>query len=355
VERSKHGFRAADAVFRTEPQEGGATLVTVLDTLFSDLESWASSAMSEETRAVETHYLVEELEPYLVRSPLVSALLRHTSPLVRDPLVAEHLSRPALDSEDGLGNALEAWVRALPGLAVLSRTNAALVEGCIAERVSHSDILVLATGLAHVGRRLVMRLAECTALSDASITLVAEEAADAEQLARFGAGYNTGGHWQGLGWSVANTNGGGAPMDIEGVDVILVPHLLEFLPSRHIVRFLGQLRHLLRPGDVSLPVHWHQGGTPCSWMRSWAGLPFEGRGPSCWSCFLQPGWLSSERWTVPSRASSWLLWTWSPWGVEQLSAQPQSARRRADCGSRLLRCLGFHFGRYLGFHLGLRG
>ncbi|MEE2752147.1 MAG: hypothetical protein VX519_12015 [Myxococcota bacterium] len=246
VEEAKHGFRMADAALRGREPSALEGLHSVLDRLVVDLMAWDSTRMPEESRHTAVHFMVEELEPYLVRSPLVAALLRHTGPILGDPVVAEALGRPALDSGDELGNGLEAWVRARPGLEVLNHTNAALVERCVAEEREAPEIMVLASGMLHLGRRIAMRLAECTGLGDASITIVAEEEQRSAPLVGLGRGYNSGQEWSARDWSVAQSESPGA--DIGPFDVVLVPHLLEFLPARHIVRMLAGIRQALKPG-----------------------------------------------------------------------------------------------------------
>jgi len=252
VEEAKHGLRLADGALRGGEPTALAELHAVLDGLVLDLIRWEASSVPEAARLKAVDFLVEELEPYLIRSPLAAAMLRHTSPVLGDPVVAEALGRPPLDSGDGLGNALESWVRARPGLEVLSHTDAALVEGCVAEGTDNEEILVFAGGMMHLARRLVMRMAECTALEHAGITLFTEDRKRADQLAGLGAGYNSGQRWLGEVWSLANSRTAPNPVGFGPFDIVVIPHLLEFLPSRHIVSMLKGVRGLLKPSGQLL-------------------------------------------------------------------------------------------------------
>jgi len=270
VEEAKHGFRLADAALRRGEASAMEGLHSVLDRMVTDLLAWDSARMPEDSRRTAVHFMVEELEPYLVRSPLVAALLRHTGPILGDPVVAEALGRPAIDSGDELGNALEAWVRARPGLDVLNHTDAAMVQSSVPEASGKVEIMVLASGMVHIGRRIVMRLAECSALEAASITLVAEQQARGEQLAGLGKGYNSGQEWSAAEWSVAQSKSPVAELGC--FDIVLVPHLLEFLPSRHIVRMLTGIRELLKPGGRVL-VSTLSPGDDASFLDAVLGWP----------------------------------------------------------------------------------
>ncbi len=248
VERAKQGLRSADAAIRRNESEAEISVAGVLETLQRDLAAWSSSAMSEPARTAATHFLAQELEPYLARSPLVAALLRRQESLGRDSGVARALGGANDAAAQGLGGLLESWVRRLPGVAVFPHSNDALLQGCLAENLSQEcEITVVGTGMVHVTRNLLEKLAGCSALSGATITVIGEQEGAATQLADLGKTGNTGQNWKSLEWGFAHTDSSPPPEDLGPADVVLVPHLLEFLPARHAVHGLGRLREVLKP------------------------------------------------------------------------------------------------------------
>jgi len=248
VERAKQGLRSADAAIRRNDSEAADSVASVLETLQRDLAAWSSSAMSEPARTAATHFLAQELEPYLARSPLVAALLRRQESLGRDSGVAKEMGGANNRDAEGLGGLLESWVRKLPGVAVFSQSNDALVQGCQAEEIpAGSEIIVVGTGMVHVTRDLLEKLAGCSALSGTTITVFGEHEDTASQLAEFGTSRNADQTWKAQEWTFAQTVAGPSPENLSPADLVLVPHLLEFLPARHAVHGLGRLREVLKP------------------------------------------------------------------------------------------------------------
>ena len=249
VERAKQGLRSADAAIRREDSEAADSVTRVLETLQRELAAWSSSAMSEPERTAATQFLAQELEPYLATSPLVAALLRRQGSLGRDSGVAKAMGGANDRSAEGLGGLLEAWVRKLPGIAVSSQSNDALVQGCLGEELSQgSEIVVVGTGMVHVTCDLLEKLAGCTALSGSTITVIGEHRDMAAQLADLGSNGTPEQSWKVLEWAFAQTDSGPPPEDLGPADLVMVPHLLEFLPARHAVQGLGRLRSVLKPG-----------------------------------------------------------------------------------------------------------
>jgi hypothetical protein len=249
VERAKQGLRSADAAIRRNDTEAPNSVVAALETLQRDLAAWSSSAMTEPTRTAATHFLAQELEPYLARSPLVAALLRRQESLGRDSGVAKAMGGANDRVVEGLGGLLESWVRKLPGVAVFSHSNDALVQICLGEELSQgSKIVVVGTGMVHVTRDLLEKLAGCSALSGTTITVIGEHGDAAAQLAKLGRSRNPEQSWKSLEWAFAQTESSPLPEDLGPADLVLLPHLLEFLPARHAVHGLGRLRRVLTLG-----------------------------------------------------------------------------------------------------------
>ena len=253
VERAKQGLRSADAAIRRNEPEAESSVATVLETLQRDLAAWSSSAMNEPTRTAAAHFLAQELEPYLARSPLVAALLHRQESLGRDSTVARAMGGANDRAVEGLGAFLESWVRNLPGVAAFSHSNDALVQGSLPEEVSEGgEIVVVGTGMVHVTKDLLEKLHGSSALSKSTITVIGEHGDTATLLADLGKSGNPGQTWKALEWAFAQTDSSPLPADLGPADLVLVPHRLEFLPARHAVHGLGRLRSVLKPGGLLL-------------------------------------------------------------------------------------------------------
>jgi fermentation-respiration switch protein FrsA (DUF1100 family) len=132
---------------------------------------------------------------------------------------------------------------------VFSHSNDALLQGCLSEEVSEKqEIVVVGTGMVHVTKDLLEKLAGCSALSQSSITVIGEHEDTATTLADLGRRGNPGQNWKARQWAFAHTDSSPPPEDLGPADLVLVPHLLEFLPARHAVRGFGRLREVLKPG-----------------------------------------------------------------------------------------------------------